>query len=85
MNYSEKLQNIMDKYKGNQYNEIEFQDALSSIIATITENEHSELRNYLIASEGELERTNYLIESKYIKDKYLEIISHIEEFANNRS
>ena len=85
MNYSEKLKDIINKYKGNLYNEMEFQDALSSIIATITEYEYSELRNYLTASEGELERINYLVEKKHIKDKYLEIINQMEEFANKRS
>lgn len=85
MNYSEKLQDIISKYKGNLYSEMEFQDALSSIIATITEYEHSELRNYLISSEGELERINYLIEKKHIKDMYLEIISQIEEYTNKHS
>lgn len=82
MNYSEKLKDIINKYKGNLYNEMEFQDALNSIIATITEYEHFELRNYLTTSEGELERINYLVEKKHIKDKYLEIINQIEEEKN---
>ncbi|HNV82587.1 MAG: hypothetical protein WBI34_10265 [Tenuifilaceae bacterium] len=85
MNYSEKLKDIINKYKGNLYNEMEFQDALNSIIATITEYEHFELRNYLTTSEGELERINYLVEKKHIKDKYLEIINQIEEFTKNHS
>ncbi|MDP3463280.1 MAG: hypothetical protein Q8S18_10855 [Bacteroidales bacterium] len=82
MNYSVKIQEIIGKYRKDLYSEMEFQDALSSIIVTVTESEFSELRNYLIASEGELERINYLIEKKYIKENYLEIISQIEEYLN---
>jgi hypothetical protein len=44
MNYSEKLEDIINKCKGNLCNEMEFQDALSSIIATITEYEHSGIK-----------------------------------------
>jgi hypothetical protein len=85
MNYLEKLKDIINKYKRNLYNEAEFQDALSSIIATITEHDYSELRSYLTASEGELERINYLEDKEHIKDKYLEIIDQIEEFAKKCS
>jgi hypothetical protein len=44
-----------------------------------------ELRNNLTASEGELERINFLVEKKYIKDKCLEIINQIEEFTKKHS
>ena len=82
MNYSIKLKNIIDKYKVNLYNEIEFQDALSSIISMITEYEYSEFRDYLQSLEGELERINYLVDKENRKDKYLEIIARIEELQN---
>lgn len=80
MNYLEKLKDIIKKYKGNLYNEMEFQDALDSIIVMITECEYSELRNYLTSLEAELELINYTTEEKHIKDKYLEIISQIEKY-----
>lgn len=85
MNYTEKITDIINKYKGNLYNEMEFQNALSSIITIITEYENSELRSYLTASEGELERINYLVEKIHIRHKYLEIINQIEEFIKEHS
>lgn len=82
MDYSSKLTEISNKYKKSIYNEIEFQDALNSIIVSITEYEYSELRAYLTTLEGELERINFLVERKFLKEKYLEIINKIEDFIN---
>ena len=80
MDYSEKIKKTIEKYKTNQYNEVEFQESLNSIVSLMTEYEYFEFRFFLHNVTEEMERINFLVDEEFIREEYLKLINQIERF-----
>lgn len=81
--YPELIIKDLEKYKTEQFSEIDLIESLESITNLITERDLNDLRSQLISTIGEFETIRWMEEKQKQRNLFLKLISELENYLKN--